>query len=138
MSGTAVVLFNLGGPDRPEAVLPFLRNLFGDPAILRMPAPIRWLLGRTIAARRAPVARAVYARIGGGSPIVAGTEQQAAALARAIERFRPHLAPVRCFLAMRYWHPRAAAAAEAVRAFAPDQVVLLPLYPQFSTTTTAS
>lgn len=138
MSGTAVVLFNLGGPDKPESVLPFLRNLFADPAILRMPAPVRWLLGRYIAAKRAPIARAVYDRIGGGSPIVPQTEAQASALTREIERIRPDLAPVRTVIAMRYWHPRAAAAAAAVRAMAPDHVVLLPLYPQYSTTTTAS
>ena len=65
MSKTAVVIYNLGGPDSPEAVRPFLKNLFSDPMILRVPAPVRWLLARFISWRRAPVARDVYAHIGG-------------------------------------------------------------------------
>lgn len=137
MSRTAVVLLNLGGPDRPEAVEPFLFNLFFDPAIIRLPTPLRWLLARLISRRRAPVAREIYHQMGGGSPIVANTEAQAAALADALQA-RPGIGEVRVFIAMRYWPPRAEAAARAVAAFAPDQVVLLPLYPQYSTTTTAS
>ncbi len=134
MTKTAVVLFNLGGPDGPDAVLPFLINLFSDPAILRMGQPFRWLLAQTIARRRAPLARGIYAQIGGGSPILAQTQAQAAAL----EAELADLGDVKIFIAMRYWHPRAALAAEKVRAFGPDKVVLLPLYPQYSTTTTAS
>ena len=134
MSRIAVVLFNLGGPDSPAAVLPFLRNLFRDPAILRMPAPVRLLLAEVIARGRAPVARAIYGRIGGRSPILPETEAQAHALERALA----DVGEVRAFVAMRCWHPRAAQTAADVRAFAPDRVVLLPLYPQFSTTTTAS
>lgn len=136
MSGRriAVVLFNLGGPDSPSAVVPFLRNLFSDPAILRMPAPLRWLLARLIAWRRGPKARGIYDQIGGRSPIVPETEAQAQALTTALA----DLGEVRTFIAMRYWTPMAPAAVEAVKAFAPDQIVLLPLYPQFSTTTTAS
>jgi ferrochelatase len=131
---TAVVLFNLGGPDRPEAVEPFLRNLFSDPAILRVPGPLRWLLARLIARKRAPVARAIYAELGGGSPILANTEAQAAALDAALAE----LGERRVFVAMRYWHPRAADTAQAVAAWRPTRLVLLPLYPQFSTTTTQS
>ncbi len=131
---TAIVLFNLGGPDGPAAVEPFLRNLFGDPAILRVPGPVRWLLARLIARRRGPVARDIYQQIGGGSPIVANTEAQAAALEAALADG----GTVKTFLAMRYWHPRATAAAAAVAAWRPTRLVLLPLYPQFSTTTTAS
>ena len=82
MPGTAVVLFNLGGPDSPAAVRPFLGNLFADPAILRMPAIVRWFLSRIIASRRAPVARASYAKIGGRSPLLARTEEQARALTK--------------------------------------------------------
>lgn len=131
----AVVLFNLGGPDRPEAVRPFLVNLFSDKAIIGLPSPFRGWLARLIAARRAPVARAIYAQIGGGSPLLAETEAQADALAGALAA---RGLDARCFIAMRYWHPRAAAAAAAVAAHAPTRLVLLPLYPQFSTTTTAS
>ena len=134
MARVAVVLFNLGGPDRPEAVKPFLFNLFNDPAIISLPNPFRWLLAKLISSRRAPTARAIYDQIGGGSPLLPLTEAQADALASACA----DLGEVRCFVAMRYWHPFAATAAAAVKAWAPDEVVLLPLYPQFSTTTTAS
>lgn len=131
---TAIVLFNLGGPDSQEAVKPFLLNLFSDPAILRVPGPLRWLLARLIAGRRAPVARAIYRELGGGSPIVPNTEAQA----RALEAALADLGPVKAFLAMRYWHPRAEAALRDLLAWQPDRVVLLPLYPQFSTTTAGS
>lgn len=134
MSRIAVVLFNLGGPDSPAAVLPFLRNLFRDPAILRVPALVRPFLAELIARGRAPVAREIYGRIGGRSPILPETEAQA----RALEGSLADAGEVRVFVAMRYWHPRARATAAAVRAFAPTQIVLLPLYPQFSTTTTES
>ena len=129
----AIVLFNLGGPDRPEAIGPFLRNLFSDPAILRVPFFIRPLLARLIAARRLKPATANYALLGGRSPLLELTEAQATALAAAL----PEL-DARCFVAMRYWHPFSAETARAVKDWAPDEVVLLPLYPQFSTTTTGS
>ncbi|MEJ1967862.1 MAG: ferrochelatase [Rhizomicrobium sp.] len=131
----AVVLFNLGGPDRPEAVEPFLRNLFGDPAILPMPAPIRRPLAWFIAKRRAPIAREIYAKIGGRSPIVAETRAQSDALDKVLA---DRGVEAKCFIAMRCWHPFSDEAADAVRAWGADRIVLLPLYPQFSTTTTAS
>ncbi len=134
MTKLAVVLFNLGGPDGPASVRPFLFNLFNDPAIIRAPGPVRWLLAQLISRRRAPVATEIYGRIGGGSPILANTQVQAAALSRALA----DVGTVRVFTVMRYWHPRAAQVAAEVVAWQPDQVVLLPLYPQFSTTTTAS
>lgn len=129
----AVVLFNLGGPDRPEAIKPFLINLFRDPAILRVPGFLRPLLARIIAGARLKPATENYALLGGRSPLLGLTEEQA----RAIEAAVPEL-DVRCFVAMRYWHPFSEEAVRAVRAFDPDHVVLLPLYPQFSTTTTGS
>ncbi|MGE3967662.1 MAG: ferrochelatase [Dongiaceae bacterium] len=131
---TAIVLFSLGAPDGPAAVEPFLRNLFADPAILRVPGFIRPLLARLIARRRAPVAGAVYERLGGGSPLLPNTQAQA----RALEAELAEIGELRCFVAMRYWHPFADATAAEVKRFAPGRVVLLPLYPQFSTTTTAS
>ena len=134
MSRTAIVLFNLGGPDSLDAVRPFLLNLFSDPAIIRVPQPLRSLLARLIAARRAPVAREIYRRLGGRSPILPETEAQAQALEAALG----DLGTVKAFVAMRYWHPMIGAAARAVAAYAPQRIVLLPLYPQFSTTTTAS
>lgn len=132
MSRIAVVLFNLGGPDRPEAVEPFLFNLFNDRAIITLPQPLRWVIAKFISRRRAPVARAIYRRIGGGSPLLANTEAQARALERALgDGFR-------VFIAMRYWPPLSTAAAAAVKAWQPEEIVLLPLYPQASSTTTAS
>lgn len=131
----AVVLFQLGGPDRPEAIRPFLYNLFNDPAILRVPAFIRPLLARLVAAQRLKPARANYAILGGSSPLLALTEAQARALEAALSDSSTE---VRCVVAMRYWHPFSEEVAALVRAFGPDEVVLLPLYPQFSTTTTGS
>jgi ferrochelatase len=130
----AIVLFNLGGPDRPEAVRPFLRNLFGDPAILRVPVLLRKPLAAAIAGRRAVAAREIYAKLGGSSPLLANTIAQAEALQQALR----DVGEVRAFPCMRYWHPRAEPVAAMVKAFAPDRLVLLPLYPQYSTTTTAS
>jgi protoporphyrin/coproporphyrin ferrochelatase len=131
----AVVLFNLGGPDCPAAVEPFLFNLFSDPAIIRLPGPLRWLIAKIISRRRAPVARQIYAHLGGGSPLLANTEAQASALQTALADAAKE---VRVFIAMRYWHPFSAETAKAVMEFAPDRVLLLPLYPQYSTTTAAS
>lgn len=136
MTKTAVVLFNLGGPDRPEAVQPFLFNLFFDPAIIRLPLPLRWLLAQLISKRRAPIAQQIYREMGGGSPLLPNTQAQAAALTAALQE--QGIAEARVFIAMRYWHPRASATAKEVAAYGPDRVILLPLYPQYSTTTTAS
>ena len=135
MPRLAVVLFNLGGPDRPDAVEPFLFNLFSDPAIVSAPWPIRPLLAWLIAKRRAPVARAIYARLGGGSPLLALTRKQAAALEA---RLNAGGTDTRVFVAMRYWSPTGDEVAREVAAWAPERIVLLPLYPQFSTTTTES
>lgn len=130
----AIILFNLGGPDSLEAVQPFLRNLFSDPAIITLPTWLRLPLARLIAARRTPKATAIYAKIGGSSPILGQTEAQARALEDALGREHEW----RGYVCMRYWHPLTEAVVSSVRRFAPDRVVLLPLYPQFSTTTTGS
>jgi ferrochelatase len=131
----AVILFNLGGPDSPEAVEPFLRNLFSDPAIIALPAIIRLPLAWLIARRRAPVARKIYDHIGGRSPIFEETRKQANALEIALSG---NGVEAKAFVAMRCWHPFSDGAARAAAAFQPDKIVLLPLYPQYSTTTTAS
>ncbi|MBS0294984.1 MAG: ferrochelatase [Proteobacteria bacterium] len=133
----AVVLFNLGGPDGPEAVRPFLFNLFKDPAIIGLPLPPRLALAALISTTRTKSARANYAIMGGGSPILQETRAQADALDQALAEALPGQ-EAKCFIAMRYWKPFTEETARAVEAFAPDEVVLLPLYPQFSTTTTAS
>lgn len=130
----AVVLFNLGGPDRPQAVGPFLFNLFNDRAIIDLPGIVRWPLAKLIAGRRTKVAQEIYSRMGGGSPILANTERQATALLHALG----DVGEVGVFIAMRYWNPLTPEAVAAVKQFAPDEIVLLPLYPQFSTTTTES
>ncbi|MDE2582292.1 MAG: ferrochelatase [Rhodospirillales bacterium] len=129
----AIVLFNLGGPDRPEAIKPFLRNLFLDPAILRVPFFVRPFLARLIASRRVKPATENYALLGGRSPLLDLTMEQADALRDALPELDAH-----CFVAMRYWHPFSAETAREVKAWGPDEVVLLPLYPQFSSTTTGS
>ncbi len=131
-----MVLFQLGGPDSPEAVEPFLYNLFCDPDIINFPLALlaRRPLARYISRRRAGVVREHYDAIGGHSPIRLLTERQARRLEQA-------LAPdfdVRCWVAMRYWHPLTAEAAEAVRASDLDALVLLPLYPHYSFATTLS
>ena len=123
---------NLGGPDSLDAVQPFLFNLFSDPAIIRLPAPIRLPLAWVIARRRAGIAREIYRRLGGASPLLANTEAQARALEATLGPDH------RCFVAMRYWHPMSAETANEVANWSPDEIVCLPLYPQFSTTTTAS
>lgn len=130
----AVVLFNLGGPDSLEAVQPFLRNLFSDPAIIRLPGFLRLPLARFISSRRAPKAKEIYRQIGGSSPILGQTEAQASALEAALG----HDEEWRAFICMRYWHPMTEQVVQRVRKYAPDWVVLLPLYPQYSTTTTGS
>jgi ferrochelatase len=132
MTRTAVVLLNLGGPDRPEAIRPFLRNLFNDPAIIGLPWPFRPLLANVISNRRDKEAREIYGKIGGKSPLLDQTWDQARALQQALGD------NARVFVCMRYWHPMADETAAQVKDYDPDRVMLLPLYPQYSTTTTAS
>ena len=131
-----MVLFNLGGPDCLDAVEPFLFNLFRDPAIIGVPQPFRFMLAKLISRRRGPVAREIYSHIGGRSPLLEQTNRQAEALEARLSALRT--GPVRVFVCMRYWHPMSAETAAEVVGFEPDGVVLLPLYPQFSTTTTGS
>ena len=108
----AVVLFNLGGPDAPEAVEPFLRNLFSDPNIIGLPALVRLPLARFISRRRAPVAQKIYGHMGGRSPIFEETRAQADALERVLGESGIE---AKAFIAMRYWHPFSDGAARAVR-----------------------
>jgi ferrochelatase len=133
----AIILFNLGGPDTQEAVRPFLFNLFNDKAIIGLPQPFRFLLADLISRSREKVAKANYALMGGGSPILPETLKQAEALEAAIAK-RVSNVTFKCFPAMRYWKPFTKAAAKAAQAWGATDAILLPLYPQFSTTTTAS
>ncbi len=132
-----MVLFNLGGPDSLEAVKPFLFNLFNDKAIIGLPQPFRWLLARAFSTRREHEAQGNYAFMGGSSPLLPETLAQAEALAAELDRRQPGR-PVKIVTAMRYWRPFTVDAARELADFAPDDVVILPLYPQFSTTTTGS
>jgi ferrochelatase len=141
MSRTArclgIVLFQLGGPDTLDAIQPFLFNLFCDPDIIDFPfARIgRRPLAKLIATTRAKKVQHHYSVIGGGSPIRKFTETQARALETRLNTLGIN---ARCFVAMRYWHPFIHEAIEQVRAANCDQIVLLPLYPHYSSTTTGS
>ncbi len=130
---TAVVLFNLGGPLGPQDIYPFLVNFFMDKNIIRAPFFVRFLLSRYIAFKRSRnEAGSSYAELGGKSPLLENTKAQAAALQNQLgEAFK-------VFVCMRYWRPMADEVANDVAAYQPDRIVLLPLYPQYSTTTTKS
>ncbi|MET0182946.1 MAG: ferrochelatase [Caulobacterales bacterium] len=133
----AIILFNLGGPDGPAAVRPFLFNLFNDPAIISAPFPLRTMIAALISSTREKTAQANYAFMGGGSPIVPETLKQAEALERALAARDLGIAR-KIFVAMRYWPPRAKDAVTYALEWGATEAVLLPLYPQYSTTTTAS
>jgi len=132
-----VILFQLGGPDTLAAIEPFLFNLFCDPDIIDFPfARIgRRPLAKLISTTRARKVQHHYATIGGGSPIRRFTEQQAQALETELAQCG---IDARCFVAMRYWHPFTSKAVAQLKAAECDKVVLLPLYPQYSSTTTGS
>jgi protoporphyrin/coproporphyrin ferrochelatase len=132
-----VVLFQLGGPDSLAAIEPFLYNLFCDPDIIDFPfARIgRKPLAKLISTTRSRKVQHHYATIGGASPIRRFTERQALALETELAELGLE---ARCFVAMRYWHPFTAEAVAQIRAAACDELVLLPLYPQYSSTTTGS
>ncbi|QKX02242.1 ferrochelatase [Wolbachia endosymbiont of Dirofilaria (Dirofilaria) immitis] len=157
----AIILFNLGGPDSLSAVRPFLFNLFYDKRIINLPNPFRFLLAKFISAKRENTAQKIYKQIGGRSPILENTRMQAKALEQELNksvfchsssmilesrkenmilsscaRIAPKLAKV--FICVRYWHPFADEVVKSVKQFDPDEVILLPLYPQYSTTTTLS
>jgi ferrochelatase len=131
-----VVLFQLGGPDSSDAVEPFLYNLFCDPDIIDFFGAwfARRPLARYIAHKRAGVVREHYNAIGGHSPIRLLTERQARALEAALA---PHC-DAKCFIAMRYWNPLSAEAAAQVNAWKAPDLVLLPMYPQYSFATSSS
>jgi ferrochelatase len=138
MRKIAVVLCNLGGPDAPEAVRPFLFNLFNDKAIIGAPGPIRFLIASLISTTRAKSAGANYGLMGGRSPIMPETQAQADKLQIQLDQAAPAGIAFKVFIAMRYWRPFAKDAAAAAQSWGADEAIVLPLYPQFSTTTTAS
>lgn len=134
MKKTAVILFNLGGPDKLSAVKPFLFNLFYDKAIINLPNPLRYFLAKFIAAKRNIKASEIYIKLGGKSPILEITNSQA----EALEKELSFSGNFKVFTCMRYWHPMSYLVAKKVMEYGADEIILLPLYPQFSTSTTKS
>jgi ferrochelatase len=133
----AVILFNLGGPDKIENVEPFLFNLFNDPAILNLPTILRYPLAKLISNRRAPVAKKIYEELGGSSPILKLTEKQSDALETKLNQIETNN-EYKCFIVMRCWNPRANDVIKDVQLFNPEEVILMPLYPQYSAATSGS
>ena len=133
----AIILFNLGGPDKLENVEPFLFNLFNDPAILNLPTFLRYPLAKLISNRRAPVAKKIYAELGGSSPILKLTREQSDALEIKLNQTQEE-DEYKCFIIMRCWNPRAKDVIKDVQLYGPDEVVLMPLYPQYSAATSGS
>jgi ferrochelatase len=136
MAKVGVVLLNLGGPERIQDVGPFLYNLFSDPEIIRLPVPalqkpLAWL----ISSLRAGKSQAAYRSIGGGSPLRRITEQQARELQSVL---RQRGLEATAYVAMRYWHPFTESAVADLKADGIEEVVVLPLYPQFSISTSGS
>jgi ferrochelatase len=133
-----VLLLNLGGPESLADVRPFLYNLFADPDIIRLPSALRFLqpvLANIIATLRSPKSSEGYAAIGGGSPLRRITDEQAAALATAL---RSRGLDAEVYVAMRYWHPYTEEALQHVVRDGISNLVILPLYPQFSISTSGS
>ena len=130
----AVILFNLGGPDKLESVEPFLFNLFNDPAVIGIPSIFRYPLAKFISKKRASIAKNIYKEIGNKSPILELTQDQAKSLENNLSKKDDY----KCFVAMRCWHPRASDVIKKVREYNPEEIILLPLYPQFSASTSGS
>jgi len=131
---TAVILFNLGGPDSLDAVKPFLFNLFNDKAIISLPNPFRFFLAKLISSKRNKTACEIYENIGGKSPLLELTNSQA----HELEKELSYLGDFKTFVAMRYWKPFSKEIMPKILDYNPDEIILLPLYPQFSSTTSQS
>ncbi len=133
----AVVLFNLGGPDSRETIKPFLTNFFMDKNIIQAPWPVRFFLSRLIAFKRTKKeAGDSYKLLGDKSPLLENSRAQIRALEEMLNSSGE--GSFKTFICMRYWHPMAPQVVKEVQDWGPDHIVLLPLYPQFSTTTTNS
>ncbi len=136
MGRTGVLLLNLGGPEKIEDVRPFLYNLFSDPEIIRLPFP--WLqkpLAWFISTMRSKKSEDNYSEIGGGSPLLQITEAQAQALQDTLSADETE---IKVYVGMRYWHPFTEEAIEEIKKDNIDKLVILPLYPQFSISTSGS
>ncbi|MGH1398637.1 MAG: ferrochelatase [Alphaproteobacteria bacterium] len=134
----AVVMFNLGGPDSKNAIQPFLMNFFMDKNIIRVPIPFRCFIAAMIAKRRSKrEAGDSYGELGDKSPLLENSVKQAKALEKAFKKDSRET-KFKTFVCMRYWHPMSAQVVREVRDWGADEIVIVPLYPQFSTTTTWS
>ncbi len=131
---TAIILFNLGGPDKIESVKPFLFNLFNDKAIIGLPNPLRFLLAKLISNKRSKTAKEIYNHIGGKSPLLEITNEQSYNLERELS----FEGDFKTFVVMRYWHPFSFEVIKNAIKYNPDNIILLPLYPQFSSSTSKS
>ena len=134
-----VLLLNLGGPETMEDVEGFLYNLFADPDIIRLPALLSFLqkpIAYVIAKRRAPKSSAAYLSIGGGSPIVKYTSAQAEMIEQSIRK--KGLKGAKCYFAMRYWNPYTEEVLNQMHRDGINSMVILPLYPQYSISTSGS
>jgi ferrochelatase len=137
MKKIAVVLLNLGGPSSLEQVESFLFNLFYDPSIIRVPNPFRYLIAKIISKRRTPIAKEIYKHIGNKSPILENTVSQAKKLEEMLKAYAKNY-NFKVFVSMRYSSPFSYEVVEEIQAWQAEEVLLIPLYPQFSTTTTLS
>ena len=133
---TAIVLFNLGGPDSLKSVKPFLFNLFNDKNIITLPSFFRYFIAWFISSRREKTAIEIYSQMGGKSTILEETLGQANAL--KLELSDKIKTEFEVFICMRHWHPMTEEIISRLETYRPAEIILVPLYPQFSTTTTAS
>ncbi len=132
----AVVLFNLGGPEKLNSVRPFLYNLFSDKWIIRFPSFIRYLLAIFISIRRENIAKENYSLMGGKSPLLEETVKQKIALEEGLKN--KGLQNFKVFISMRYWHPFSSEVVKDIKKYGADEIIFLPLYPQASSATTVS
>lgn len=132
----AIILFNLGGPDNLKSVKPFLFNLFYDKAIINLPNPFRYIIAKIISITREKKSQKIYSLIGDKSPLLQETEKQKLALFENLKKATKEDFDI--FINMRYTSPLAKETMERIKEYNPTEIILLPLYPQFSTTTTGS
>jgi len=132
----AIILLNLGGPNDLNSIKPFLFNLFYDQAIINLPNPLRFITAKALAFLRESSARNNYLLINGKSPLLDETIAQKKAITEKLQQ--NNINNFKVFICMRHWHPRSEEVAKKIKYYQPNQVILVPLYPHFSSTTTGS
>ena len=128
----AVIVYNLGGPDKLEDIRKYLFNLFYD--VLIIPNPFKWILAKFISYRREKTAKAIYSNLGGRSPLLKETLDQQKSLQESLNSEREY--DYKVFTAMQCWKPEFKDILDKVIEFNPDKIITIPLYPQFSSVTT--